>query len=96
MTLTQNSPVLPGPSTAEGDLLPLLPDPAVQPTVDVWPTTAKALGISKQAAYDAVARGEIPHIRVGTTIRVLNAPLQRMLGIRTVGEDGGEGHGAAA
>jgi len=37
------------------------------------------IGISRQAAYDAVSRGELPNICVGRRKRVLAAPLYRML-----------------
>lgn len=57
----------------------LLPDPEEQPTVDVWPTAGRALGLGKNAAYAAVARGEIPTIRCGRLIRVPTAALRRML-----------------
>jgi len=73
------------------DPQPVLPDPEVQPTVPVWPTVAKAVGISRQAAYDAVARGEIESIRVGDRVLVLTAPLRRKLGLDL---DRGEGHAA--
>ena len=41
--------------------------------------TAKALGISRNSAYKAVAAGQIPSIRVGKRILVLRKPLNRML-----------------
>jgi len=37
------------------------------------------IGISRQAAYDAANRGELPTICVGRRKRVLAAPLYRML-----------------
>jgi excisionase family DNA binding protein len=40
---------------------------------------AKILQIGRNAAYSAVARGEIPHIRIGKRILVLADPLDRML-----------------
>lgn len=62
-----------------------LPDPEVQPTMDIWPDAAEALGISKQTAYEAARRGEIPVIRIGTRVLVLTGPLRKMLGL-----DGGD------
>lgn len=60
-------------------MLPLtIPSPEEQPTVDV-PFAGRALGIGKNAAYDAVKRGDIPSIRVGGKIRVPTAALRRML-----------------
>jgi excisionase family DNA binding protein len=40
---------------------------------------AAALGISRAFAYEAVARNEIPHVRIGRRILVPRAALQRML-----------------
>ena len=40
---------------------------------------ARILGIGKNLAYDAVARGEIPSIRVGGRILVPVAALDQML-----------------
>ena len=49
-------------------------------TVSV-PEAGLALGIkSKQAAYAAARRGEIPVIRIGKLLRVPKAALERLLG----------------
>lgn len=80
MVAAQNTSALSASLTDEPAALPVLPDPAVQPTMTVWPETARALGLSRQATYDAVATGEIPSVRIGTRILVLTAPLRRMLG----------------
>lgn len=40
---------------------------------------AKVLSIGRNQAYDGVARGEIPHLRIGKRILVLREPLERML-----------------
>jgi predicted DNA-binding transcriptional regulator AlpA len=37
------------------------------------------IGISRQAAYDAVNRGELPALCIGRRKRVLAAPLYRMI-----------------
>ena len=37
------------------------------------------IGISRQSAYDAVDRGELPAVCLGRSKRVLAAPLYRML-----------------
>ncbi|MDQ3463402.1 MAG: helix-turn-helix domain-containing protein [Actinomycetota bacterium] len=55
------------------------PDPEDQPTVPVWPATGLILGMSRQATYDAVTRGDIPSIRVGRRLLVPTAALRRML-----------------
>jgi len=62
----------------------LLALPAV---VDV-PTAAKALGLSRTAAYELIRDGEwpTPVFRLGRLIRVPTAPLLALLGI-TVGTD---------
>ena len=40
---------------------------------------ANIIGISRQAGYDAVNRGELPSLCIGRCKRVLAAPLYRML-----------------
>jgi excisionase family DNA binding protein len=49
---------------------------------------AKAFGIGRNAAYDAVKSGAIPSVRIGGRICVPTAPLRKMLGMSD--------HGAAA
>ena len=39
----------------------------------------KALGCSRNTAYEAVRRGEIPVIRIGKLLRVPKAALERLL-----------------
>jgi excisionase family DNA binding protein len=41
--------------------------------------TAEYLGLCRNGAYDAVQRGDIPHIRIGRRILVPRAALERML-----------------
>ena len=43
------------------------------------PEAARKLGISRNAAYEAAQRGEIPSIRVGKRLLVPRAALERML-----------------
>jgi excisionase family DNA binding protein len=50
-----------------------------QATIDV-DLTAEVLGISKNGVYDAVRRGELSSIRIGSRILVLVVPLRRQLG----------------
>ena len=45
------------------------------------PEAGRALGISRNAAYEAARRSEIPTIRIGKLLLVPTASLQRMLGI---------------
>lgn len=49
-----------------------LPDPLLEPTITV-PRASLCAGISKDAGYDKVARGEWPALRAGRAIRVLTA-----------------------
>jgi hypothetical protein len=42
--------------------------------------TGAILELSRQAAYDAVNRGDIPSLRIGRRLVVPVAPLRRMLG----------------
>jgi hypothetical protein len=49
-----------------------------EPTASV-PDAGRALGISRNAAYEAAVRGEIKTIRFGRTLRVPTAWLKRAL-----------------
>jgi len=41
--------------------------------------TAKCLGIGRNSAYEAIARGEIPVVRVGKRLLVPKAALEKLL-----------------
>jgi excisionase family DNA binding protein len=41
--------------------------------------TAKELGVGVNQAYEAIRRGEIPHIKLGKRILVLRKPWRKML-----------------
>jgi len=56
-----------------------LPDPHVQPTLNLWPETGRLLGLSRQATYDAANRGDFATIRIGRRILVPTAALARLL-----------------
>jgi excisionase family DNA binding protein len=43
------------------------------------PEAGAMLGLSRNASYEAVARGEIPSIRIGKLIRVPKVAFDRML-----------------
>jgi len=43
------------------------------------PEAGRQLGLGRNAAYEAAARGDIPTIRIGKLIRVPKVALQRML-----------------
>ena len=53
------------------------------PTTSVS-TAGRILRLSRNAAYEAVHRGDIPSLRMGKQILVLTAPLRRMLEIDVV------------
>jgi excisionase family DNA binding protein len=48
-------------------------------TVDV-PEAGRILGLSRNAAYEAVQRGEIPVVKIGRRLLVPKAALDRLLG----------------
>lgn len=50
-------------------------------TVPLWPTAGRALGLGRNATYEAAERGEIPTVKVGRKRPVPTAPLRRLLGI---------------
>jgi hypothetical protein len=54
-------------------------DIADLPTVDV-PTAGQVLGIGRDASYAAAARGEIPTLRLGRSLRVPVPKLLELLG----------------
>jgi excisionase family DNA binding protein len=58
----------------------VLPNPVERPTVHVE-EAGELLGISRGSAYDAVANGEIPSIRIGRRIVVPTAALLRLLAV---------------
>lgn len=53
-------------------------DPFEKPTMSV-DTAAGLLGISRNGAYDAVKRGEIPSIKIGGRVMVISAKLRGMI-----------------
>lgn len=42
---------------------------------------AKVLRIGRSAAYEAARRGELPSVRIGRSLRVPRAALDRLLGV---------------
>lgn len=56
-----------------------LPDPSVQSVISVA-EAARVLGLGRSAAYEAVRRGDIPHIRIGRRLLVPVARMRALLG----------------
>ncbi len=52
----------------------------VNPALMSVDEAAKFLGVSRNTAYEAVKRGEIPTMRIGRLIKVLRRPLMKMAG----------------
>jgi hypothetical protein len=52
------------------------------PTTTV-PKAGRVLGLSRNVAYEAAARGDIQTVRMGKRILVLTGPLRRQLGIES-------------
>ena len=50
-----------------------------QLTMPVWPDAARALGLGRNATYEAIARGDIPSVRIGKRILVPVKALERLL-----------------
>ena len=51
---------------------------------------AEQIGISRNAAYDAVRNGEIPHLRVGRRIVIPKTAFERWLGAAADDTEGPE------
>jgi Helix-turn-helix domain len=56
-----------------------LQDVLEKPSVPVWPHTGWAFGLSRNAVYAAVQRGEIPAIRIGKRLTVPTSYLREIL-----------------
>lgn len=73
------SPSLPTRGTDAGADTAALPDPAARPLLRE-PEARRALpGMSRSAFYEAVARGDLPSIRVGRRLYIPNAELRARL-----------------
>lgn len=51
------------------------------PVVLTVPEAAKALRVSRGAAYEAIRVGEIPSVRIGRSLRVPRHALEQLLGV---------------
>ena len=52
-----------------------------KPLVDLWPTTATLLDLSRSGVYDAADRGELDMIHIGRLRKVISASLRKQLEI---------------
>jgi hypothetical protein len=64
----------------------LLTDALKGPTTTV-PLAGRALGLSRNAAYAAAGRGEIPTLKFGKRLVVPTMALRRMLGLQPEGTE---------
>jgi hypothetical protein len=55
------------------------PSPADEKTLDVPTAGKRYFGLGRNASYQAVARGEMPVVRIGKMLRVPVIALERML-----------------
>lgn len=63
-----------------GDLAAMTGEPEIERlTVPVWPDVGKALGLGRNATYNAISRGEIRVLRFGRRILVAKRELERLL-----------------
>ena len=65
--------------SGRGRIRPLENRPSPLPLVLSVPQAASMLGISKDLAYDLIARGELPALRFGRRVVVPTKPLLRLL-----------------
>ncbi len=72
---SENAAVAPKPLDLDLDLVL---DPRRTPTVTV-PVAAQVLGISRATAYEGVAAGTIPSVRIGRRLLVPVAAIRRLL-----------------
>jgi excisionase family DNA binding protein len=59
----------------------MIPDPAEQPTMRLWPEVGELLGLGRASTYECARRGEIPVLRLGRRVVVPTAALRRLLQI---------------
>jgi excisionase family DNA binding protein len=55
------------------------------------PEAGRLLGLSRNAAYEAAKRGDIPTLRIGRLLRVPKIPFHRMVGISLANDHGENG-----
>jgi hypothetical protein len=52
-----------------------------KPVVDLWPTTATLLDLSRSGVYGAAGRGEIDTVRIGRLLKAVSSSLRKRLKI---------------
>jgi hypothetical protein len=59
----------------------VIPDPADQPTVPLWPDAGRAFGLGRARTFELARRGElpVPIFRLGRSFRVPTAALRAVL-----------------
>ena len=59
----------------------MIPNPAEQPTVPLWPDAGQAFGLGRARTFELARRGElpVPTFRLGRSWRVPTAALRRAL-----------------
>lgn len=64
--------------TVEPDVIKEL---RANPTVSVYPTLSRALGVGRHGAYAACRNGTVRYVQIGRQWRVVSADLLRLLGL---------------
>jgi len=57
-----------------------------KPLVDLWPTTATLLDLSRSGVYDAAERGEIDTVRIGRLLKAVSSSLRRKIKLAAPGD----------
>jgi excisionase family DNA binding protein len=67
----------------------VIPDPASQPTVALWPDAGQALGVGRAKVFELARSGQLPFpvYRLGRSWRVPTAALRRALHLDPDGGD---------
>ena len=57
-----------------------------KPVVDLWPTTATLLDLSRSGVYGAAGRGEIDTVRIGRLLKAVSSSLRRKIKLAAPGD----------
>lgn len=68
----------------------MIPDPAEQPTVPLWPDAGRAFGLGRARTFELARRGElpVPIFRLGRSWKVPTAALRQALRLDPESSDG--------